>query len=368
VEVADPAKLPLNEYDLVIDAIFGTGVRGPIIGMEAAAIDAINSSKRPVVSVDVPSGLGTNKAVRADLTITFHRPKPVMTGEVRLADIGIPSEAEFLVGPGDLWLVGRRSPDAHKGDSGRILVIGGGPYTGAPALTAMAALRAGADIATVATPKSASKTISGYSPNLIVRALSEDHLVPSDLETLKELIQRHHVVVVGMGLGRHPDTAEALSQIIPLCNKVVIDADALQPELPLKGIVTPHAGEFKRISGITLPEAHRAYYQERIDPLKRYAKECGLVVLLKGRVDLITDGKAVRGNTTGNPGMTVGGTGDVLAGVTGAFYARTTAIRAATAAAFVNGRAGDLVYLEKDFGMVATDVIEKIPEAMRLEL
>ncbi|HUI39629.1 MAG TPA: ADP/ATP-dependent (S)-NAD(P)H-hydrate dehydratase, partial [Methanothrix sp.] len=159
----------------------------------------------------------------------------------------------------------------------------------------------------------------------------------------------------------------ALEQIMPLCKKAVIDADALQPDLPLKGIVTPHVGEFKRISGISLSEAG---YCERIDPLKGYAREKGVVVLLKGKIDLvsnlITDGDGIRANTNGNAGMTVGGTGDVLAGVTAAFYARTTAMRAATAAAFVNGRAGDLVYEEKDFGMVATDLIEKIPEAMRL--
>ncbi len=367
MEVEDPDDLSLREYDLIVDAIFGTGVRGTIKGIEAMAIDAINSCSRPVISVDVPSGLGTNKTVNSDLTVTFHKPKPSMIGKVKVVDIGIPSEAEFLVGPGDLWLIGKRSPEAHKGDSGRILVIGGGPYTGAPALTAMAALRAGVDIATVATPESASEIISSYSPNLIVRALSEDHLSPSDLNVLKDLIPKHDVVVMGMGLGRHPETKEALAEIIPLCKKTVIDADALQPDLPLKGIVTPHAGEFMRISSIKLPEAHEAYYEERIAPVKGYAKEKGLVVLLKGRVDLITDGENVRGNTTGNPGMTVGGTGDVLAGVTAAFYARTTAIRAATAAAFVNGLAGDLVYVEKDFGMVATDVVEKIPEAMRLE-
>jgi len=166
-----------------------------------------------------------------------------------------------------------------------------------------------------------------------------------------------------MGLGRHPETMAALAEIIPLTKKIVIDADALQPGLPLKGIVTPHAGEFKRISGIPLVDLG---YKERIEPLKGYAKRKGLVVLLKGKVDLISDGEVVRANTTGNPGMTVGGTGDVLAGVTAAFYARTTALKAATAAAFVNGRAGDLVYAELDFGMVATDVIEKIPEAMRL--
>lgn len=363
VEVGSPEDISLRDFDLVIDAIFGTGVRSPIKGLEASAIDAINSSGKTVLSVDVPSGLGTDKAVRPDVTVTFHRPKPDLPGDVKVVDIGIPLQAEFFVGPGDLWLIGTRSKDSHKGDSGRVLVIGGGPYTGAPALTAMAALRAGVDIATVATPKDAAKTIAGFSPNLIVKGLSSDHLCPEDLGLLKDLIPKHDVVVMGMGLGRHPETIEALAEIIPLCSKAVIDADALQPDLPLKGIVTPHAGEFKRISSVTL----HSDYRERIDPVRTFAREAGLVVLLKGSVDLISDGDIIRGNTTGNPGMTVGGTGDVLAGVTASFYCRTTAIRAAVAAAFVNGRAGDLVYKEKDFGMVATDVVEKIPEAMRLE-
>jgi ADP-dependent NAD(P)H-hydrate dehydratase / NAD(P)H-hydrate epimerase len=362
-EVVDANDLDLKNFDLIVDAIFGTGIRGPVKGLEAAAIDAINQSGKLILSVDVPSGMGTNKVVRANSVVTFHRQKPGLAGDVKVVDIGIPPEAEFFVGPGDLWLVGRRTPESHKGDSGRILVIGGGPYTGAPALTAMAALRAGADIVTVATPKSASATVAGFSPNLIVRELSQDHLCPKDLELLKDQIPRHDVVVMGMGLGRDPETIEALARIIPLCKKTVIDADALQPDLPLKGIVTPHAGEFQRISGVHLSDTG---YRERVEPLKAYSRQQGLVVLLKGKVDLISDGEAVRANTTGNPGMTVGGTGDVLAGVTAALYARTSAMRAATAAAFVNGKAGDLVYLEKDFGMVATDVIEKIPEAMRL--
>jgi hydroxyethylthiazole kinase-like uncharacterized protein yjeF len=362
-EIKDASQLCLGQFDLILDGIFGTGVRGPVLGLEALVIDAINSSGRPVISVDIPSGLGTNKVVKADATVTFHRPKPDMLGEVVVADIGIPQAAEFFVGQGDLWLIGRRSQESHKGDSGRILVIGGGPYTGAPALSAMAALRAGADIVTVAAPKSAARTISGYSPNLIVQELSGDHLCPADLPVLKEQIARHDVVVMGMGLGRHAETGEALAEILPLCKKTVLDADALLPDLPLKGIVTPHAGEFLRISGISLVDLN---YKERVEPLKGYAREKGLVVLLKGKVDLISDGEVVRANTTGNPGMTVGGTGDVLAGIVAAFYARAPALRAATAAAYVNGRAGDLVYPEKDFGMVATDVIEKIPEAMRL--
>jgi NAD(P)H-hydrate epimerase len=362
-EVNDPIDMSLGESDLIVDAVFGTGARGIVKGLEAGAIDAINSSGRPVISVDVPSGLGTNKVVRADIVVTFHRPKPDMTGNVVVADIGIPSNAELFVGPGDLWLVGKRTPDSHKGDSGRILVIGGGPYTGAPALSALAALRAGADIVTVAAPRTAARTISGFSPNLIVQELSEEHLCPEDMSVLGDQIARHDVVVMGMGLGRHPETMAAVAEIIPLAKKVVIDADALQPDLPLKGIVTPHAGEFKRISGISLLDLS---YRERIEPLKSFAGEKGLVVLLKGKVDLISDGEVVRANSTGNPGMTVGGTGDVLAGVTAAFYARTSAMRAATAAAFVNGRAGDLVYAELDYGMMATDVVEKIPHAMRL--
>ncbi len=363
VEVSDSKDMPLQDFDLVLDAIFGTGVRGPIKGLEASAIDAINSSGKQIISVDVPSGLGTNKTVKPDRTVTFHRLKPDLPEATKVMDIGIPQKAEFFVGPGDLWLVGERSRDSHKGDSGRVLVIGGGPYTGAPALSAMAALRAGADIVTVATPQNAAKTIAGFSPNLIVRALSDDHLCPGDLDVLKDLILRHDVVVMGMGLGRHPETHEALLQIIPMCNKTVIDADALQPDLPLKGIVTPHAGEFKRISSVSLTPS----YEERIEPVRLFAKERNLVVLLKGKVDLISDGNIVRGNITGNPGMTVGGTGYVLAGVTASFYCRTTSLRSAVAAAFVNGRAGDLVYPEKDFGMVATDVVEKIPAAMRLE-
>jgi len=362
-EVRDGSDLSFEEFDLIVDGIFGTGVRGMIKGLEGDAIDALNSSGKRIISVDVPSGLGTDKAVRPDDIVTFHRPKPGLDERARVVDIGIPAQAELFVGPGDLWLVGKRKPESHKGDSGRILVIGGGPYTGAPALSAMAALRSGADVVTVATPKIAAKTISCFSPNLIVQPLSSDHLCPEDLGILKGQISRHDVVVMGMGLGRHPETLAVLEGIIPLCKKAVIDADALQPQLPLKGIVTPHAGEFRRISGIELTDSG---FRERMGPLKDYAQRMGLVVLLKGKVDLISDGDLVRANTTGNPGMTVGGTGDVLAGITAAFYARTTAMRAAVAAAFVNGKAGDLVYEEKDFGMVATDVVEKIPLAMRL--
>lgn len=360
-EVRDQSELEwLADYDMVVDAIFGTGIQGTIKGLERSAIEAINTCARPVISVDVPSGLGTDKVVRPEVTITFHRPKPDIPGDIEIAKIGIPKAAEFLAGPGDLRLLPGRAPESHKGSGGRVLVIGGGAYTGAPALSAMAALRAGADIVTVATPSSAFRTVAGFSPNLIVRELSGNRISLEHQGALKNLISQHDVVVTGMGLGREPETAKALREIIPQCNKVVMDADSLLQNLPLKGIITPHAGEFKRISNLELTSG-----KERQEAMKKFAKRKGVTVLLKGRIDLISDGEIVRGNSTGNQGMTVGGTGDVLAGITGAFYARAPALRAAVAAAFVCGSAGDLAYLEKGVGLLATDVVEKIPSAMK---
>jgi len=225
----------------------------------------------------------------------------------------------------------------------------------------MAALRAGADLVTVAAPSNVSGIIAGFSPNLIVRELSSDHLSPDDLPALRELVPRHDVAVVGMGLGRDPETREALSKIVPECGKMVMDADALLPGIPLKGIITPHESEFRRVSSIKVPPG-----RVQNETLMSFARDMSLTILLKGKVDLITDGEVVRGNATGNAGMTVGGTGDVLAGITGAFRCKAPPLWAAVAAAFVNGTAGDLAFEEKGYSLLATDVIENIPRAMRL--
>ncbi|MHC1631691.1 MAG: NAD(P)H-hydrate dehydratase [Methanotrichaceae archaeon] len=361
-EVRDPEELDLlSSYDMILDAIFGTGVHGTVRGLEAAAIESINSCGRTVISVDVPSGLGTNKTVEPEVTVTFHKAKPGIPGEVKVVSIGIPSAAELLVGPGDLGLIKSRSARSHKGNNGRVLVIGGGAYSGAPALSAMAALRAGADWVTVAAPSNVSKIVAGFSPNLIVRDLPGCRLSPDDVPILKKLIPRHDVVVVGMGLGRDPKTQDALAQLIPKCDRVVMDADALLPGVPLKGIITPHEAEFRRICFIEMPPG-----KIQREAIKNFARDMGVTILLKGKTDLITDGEILRVNVTGNAGMTVGGTGDVLAGITGAFYSKSSALQAAVAAAFVNGKAGDLAYVEKGFNLIATDVIENIPAAMRL--
>lgn len=382
-QVADSNALDrklIENADIIIDGIFGTGVRGKIRELESTAIDLINTSGAFVISVDVPSGLDPDggkfeKSVKAGLTLTFHKLKVGLlssdvqnyAGEIRVIDIGIPQEAEFYVGPGDIQPFLKRPTTSHKGDAGRVLVIGGGPYSGAPALAALGALRAGADIVTVAAPGNVSDIIASFSPNLIVRALSSDILLEEDISVISQLISRHDVVVMGMGLGTADETLDAVEKIVPLCKKAVIDADALSPRLiPLfnkKIIITPHAGEMKRLSGLDVPHD----LKERVKMIKDFAHDNKVTVLLKGAVDIISDGAEVRANRTGNAGMTVGGTGDVLAGLTGALFSRCDSPLEATAcSAFINGAAGDLAFKEFGYGLLATDVIDYIPAVMKL--
>ncbi len=379
IEVSDSRELErlgdlIKNADVVIDAIFGTGIRGNIREPAATAIDLINQSRGFVIAIDIPSGLDPDsgkgeKCVDADLTVTFHKLKKGLlkmeAEKLEVADIGIPLEAELFVGPGDL--IFERDPESHKGDNGRVLVIGGGTHTGAPALTALAALRTGVDVVTIAAPKSVAYTIASFSPNLIVFPLSSDSLVEADVQLISKLIEKHDVTVIGMGLGREEATKHAIKAIIPLCSKVVIDADALYAlALPMSrninAIITPHSGEFKAISGIELP----MNWRERLGIVQRFSRENNLTVLLKGRMDIISDGETVKVNRTGNAAMTVGGTGDVLAGIVGALFYKLPPIEAASTGAFICGRAGDIAYEQKNYGILATDVIENIPLAKRV--
>lgn len=370
----------LKDAGVIIDGIFGTGVRGKIHDPESTIIDLINGSGAFVISVDVPSGFDPDggefdKSVHAGLTLTFHKMKLGLlsqnahkyTGEVHVVDIGIPVEAEFYVGPGDIQPFLKRPDTSHKGNAGRVLVIGGGPYSGAPALAALGALRAGADIVTVAAPKNVSDIIASFSPNLIVRKLTGDILAQDDVPIITGLIEKHDIVVMGMGLGNANETLVAIQKIIPLCKKAVIDADALAPQLiPLMNknmIITPHAGEMKRLSGIDVPHGQ----EERVELIRNFARDNKVTVLIKGAVDLISDGVEIRANRTGNAGMTVGGTGDVLAGLTGALFAKCKSpLEAAASGAFINGAAGDLAFKEFGYGLLATDIIDYIPAVMKI--
>ena len=383
-EITDSSELKtLYGSEVIIDAIFGTGIRGKIREPEATAIDLINDANAFVVAVDIPSGLDPDtgdaeKAVRADLTVTFHSAKRGLlnakeyVGELVVADIGIPDGMERLAGPGDVRIVAKRKASSHKGDNGRVLIVGGGPFFGAPTLAALAALHAGADWVTIAAPKSVSSIIASISPNLIVQPLSSEILVEKDVPVVSNLIKRHDVVVIGMGLGAEEATKKAVGMIIEAAKNVVVDADGLYGlQLPLKDkhvIMTPHAGELSKIGGMegrveVPPEANS---EERIEFVKEFSKLNKVVTLMKGPTDIISDGVRVKLTRKGNAGMTVGGTGDVLAGITGAFFAiASDPFKAATAAAFVNGAAGDIAFADKWYGLLATDVMENIPRVMK---
>ena len=384
-EVYDSTLIPEIQTEIVVDALLGIGTKGklrPPILQLVQKINAINAFK---LAVDVPTGIDSDtgeilgEAVKANLTITFHKPKRGLqnakeyVGELIVKNIGLPAELENYAGPGDVKLVSQtRSPTAHKGDFGRLLVIGGSEtFSGAPALVALAALRTGVDLAYVAAPEKTAFAISSMSPDLITIKLEGKHLNISNLPALKAYIEKVDAVVLGPGLGLHVDTKEAVKAVIEAVEEfgkpLLLDADGLKAyaefkrELNVPLVLTPHAGEYAILAGESLPEK----LNEKIGEVQKTAAELGSVILLKGPVDIVSDGKRFKLNFTGNAGMTVGGTGDVLSGIVGAFLAqKNDPFEAAVAGAFVNGAAGDMVLEEKGYYMVATDLIDKIPHVL----
>jgi NAD(P)H-hydrate epimerase len=304
-----------------------------------------NATKARIIAADIPT-----PGMRSDAIIAFHRPK--IKGST-VVDIGIPVEAECFTGPGELTLLAPRRNHVHKGVGGNVLIIGGGPYQGAPYLAGLGALRAGADIVRIASP------VFEPIPDLIFERLEGKVIGPEHIARLIELAEKADVVVCGNGLGT--ESHAVITAIAPHCKKAVFDAEALHLPLPKaqgETIYTPHAGEFTRITGVSLPEdaAGRA----------RAARKAGLpgTVVIKGHIDIITDGKQVRFNRTGDPAMTVGGTGDVLAGIAGALLCQLPAFEAACLAAYVNGRAGEAVVADRGGGLIASDLVDRIPSIL----
>lgn len=369
--VSDSTAIDLGDPAVIVDGILGTGVKGAPREPERTAIQEINRSSATVVSVDVPSGMDVDTgevadiAVSADRVVTFHDRKPGLADleDVVVADIGIPAAAETFVGPGDLLGIDR-ARDSHKGDSGRVLVVGGGPYTGAPALSGQAGLRAGADLAFVLTPEPIADQIQGYSEDLIVEPLLGSRVIG---EHVPEIISRANevdAVILGPGLGDAGDTREAVAGFLEEYEgRAVVDADALDvvPSVETQAdlVCTPHQGEFAEMGGEPASE-----WQDRADAVQDFAADLGQTLLVKGAHDIISDGETTRVNRTGNPGMTVGGTGDVLAGATGGLLTTLEAPEAAAAAAYATGHAGDIVRAEHGHGLVASDLLGALPRAI----
>ena len=379
----DSSSLSEVNSDVIVDALLGTGVRGKLRQPIMRAVQVINASGGFKLAVDVPTGIDSDsgdnlgEAVRANLTVTLHSMKKGLLkakkfcGEINVADIGIPPEAAIFAGPGDVdAILTRRSPEAHKGEFGRLLVVGGSEiFTGAPTLVAMAAYRTGTDLVFVAAPEKAAQAISSMSPNMITIKLPGENFAVAHIRLLREHLEKASVIAIGPGLGLNKQTISAVRKIVALAiqrkKPLLLDADGLKALGVIRKrifdgttVVTPHAGEFQAITG----KAPSRDLKLRSDEVRELASKSGAAVLLKGHIDVVSDGMRVKLNRTGNPGMTVGGTGDVLSGIVAGLMAQgVEAFRAAVAGAFINGAAGDLAEEKLGNHLTPTDLLEYIP-------
>jgi hydroxyethylthiazole kinase-like uncharacterized protein yjeF len=386
--------------DLVLDAVVGTGFRPPLRGLAAAARDLINAVKVPVVAIDVPSGWDADSmeqtvagAFRADAVVTFTAPKRahvfgyMTVGPVVVAGIGSP-DAAVPVGDGLSWTGGSkavaekpRDPNSNKGKFGHVLVIGGSYGTaGAPAMASLAALRTGAGLVTAGVPKSVVDVVAGVTPELMVMPLEEGAegavaLVNVQDQKLNALLKRMTVVAVGPGLSQRGEAPDVVRELVTkTAVPMVVDADGLnafdgRAEL-LDGagrmlVLTPHPGEMARLAGMTVKEVEA----DRIGLARRFAAEHRLTLVLKGWRTLVAhpDGR-VAVNTTGNPAMAKGGSGDILTGIVAAMLAQfpDDVARAVEAAVYLHGLAADFAARAMDeHTVLATDTVTHMSDAFR---
>lgn len=386
---------------LLVDALFGTGLKREAGGAHGRWIEFMNAASAPVVSVDIPSGISSDTgavmglAVAADLTVTFghykkgHFIEPGRThaGRLELVDIGIPRQTGDIVGPGmyltgdeDFRLTFTRGADSHKGEFGHVAVVAGGRgKTGAAALAAYGALKSGAGLSTAFFPAGLASE-ARFPPEVMTWPLGSGDAGPLFFgpETAGEVVDALGAcdsAVVGPGMGVTEGAADFLAALLGAKGRppMVLDADALtiiagrdelRKKLTRDDIITPHPGEAARLLKTTGPEVQA----DRERAVRELAGKVKAAVILKGASTLVAQGqRPVRLVPTGNPGMATAGSGDVLSGVAGAFLARgMPPLDAATAAAYVHGLAGDLAAARAGIeGMTAGDVLESIPAAMK---
>lgn len=395
----EPARA-VFDADVLVDAILGTGFRPPVSGLYAEAIAALNASDAPSVAVDIPSGADadvmgeqTVAVARADAVVTFTAPRPahifglLTTGPTLVAPIGSPQEAivsslrlNAITAREVAPLIGPRRADANKGNFGHVLVIGGSVgKAGAAAMAGMAALRAGAGLSTVCTPKSVLPTVAGFHPEVMTEPLEETEAGGISMRALDRrvdaLVEGKAVLAVGPGISRHAETAEFARTVVKKYKiPIVLDADGVNAfeghAAELNGrarslVITPHPGEMARLAGSTVAAVQR----DRLNVARTFAREHEVIVVLKGHRTLIAqpDGE-VWVNTTGNPGMATGGTGDILTGMISGFIAQNPdrIVEAMIAAVHLHGLAGDVACESMgEHSLVATDLLKALPEAFR---
>ena len=363
-------SLDLSGFDVIVDALLGAGTRGEAREPIRSAIGKINeyAGKAKIVSVDLPSGYPSGIRVNRDFAVTFQWDKEEYKGFERVVvKIGYPKELYHLIGPGDAKFALRRKGE-HKGQNGKLLIIGGSEdYFGAPYLASKAASYL-VDLVYLAMPSEPAKRIAD--PDIILRPVEGKNFAEEHLEDVLKLAEKVNAVVIGPGIGLAEETREFVREFVRRCEKpMVMDADALKAVAEdlgvLKGksfVLTPHGGEFKTLFGVK-PEGS---LMERAKVVEEKAFEVGGVILLKGAYDIISDGKTWKYNRTGNRGMTTGGTGDVLAGIVGSLLALgNEPLRAASVGAFLNGLAGDFAKEELGENFTALEVAKNVPKAVK---
>jgi NAD(P)H-hydrate epimerase len=388
----------MRRATIVIDALLGTGLKGPATGRMAEWIGEINNGfpLAEIVAVDIPSGIdsdatdSTGPVARADYTVTFTAPKVAQVlppncarmGRLVVCPIGSPPSLYDDVPLSTVEpapeLFAARERWAHKGSFGHVLVIGGSRgKTGAAAMSGMAALRAGAGLVTVASAESAIGVIAAHAAELMTEPLPETDaggisLRSFDYGRLSRIAETKDVIAIGPGLGTEPETVDLVRRVASeFPHPLVIDADGLNAlagtDLKGKGqlrVLTPHPGEMSRLTGRSTGEIQL----DRVNVARAFATECGVVVVLKGYCTLIAfpDGR-VWINTTGTPAMATGGTGDILTGLLAGFLAQfpDESDRAIAAAVHLHGLAGELGAAElSEKALVATDLLRFLPPAI----
>ena len=409
VESIEIAKSKSFSEYVIVDGILGTGIKGQLREKVRKTIEVINESNALKIAIDVPTGMDPltgeipDIAVKPEYTMTFHKVKTGVkkasindessVGGLVICDIGIPIEAEIFLGTGDLLRLNTRKNTSHKGNNGKILIVGGSyDYHGAPAIAGLSAIASGADLIFIACPKSASLAIKEESLDLMVKGLksdNEDYLNLDNLDEILQIIGETNVdaVLLGPGAGQKEETGKLFNILAKKIEKpLVLDADALKLVDPtiIKNredlIITPHLSEFKsffydyivnyksngnvdNVNEISLiSETEEEDYEklkEKIAIFQNIIKNINGTVVLKGKQDLIFNKNKIRINKTGNSGMTVGGTGDSLAGIATSLISQDLNVFDAGAlATYLNGKAGDLAKEMYGNGFTASQLSE----------
>ena len=398
----DKLDFDSNSEYIVLDCLLGTGIKGKLRTKVRKTVELINAINGLKVAVDAPSGLDpltgeiSDIAVEADYTVSFHKIKTGVklageekTGGVITCDIGIPIEAELFVEGGDLLRLKNRSKDSHKGNNGKVLIVGGSKdYYGAPAISAKAAIATGADLTYICTPQNAALAIKAISEDFIVKEAKGDCLSLDDLDDILELASKVDAVLLGPGSSQNEETGKLFNVLAMKIDKpLVLDADALKlVDLSLVSkkedlILTPHLSEFKSFfknvskddlnnleKFVKLEDKENLDFikvNDKIDAIHKITKSIEGSVILKGKYDFIFNGNRLKINRTGNPGMTVGGTGDALAGIALSLLSQgLNSFDAAMLSPYLNGKAGDLAYEAQGYGFGAQDLTQYLGAVM----